>query len=482
MKNFFDGLITNVSRIWQQTYKKKLVLDTSNKPIVTAFNLEKDKFVVLPLEVNGHVIGNWVFLWDSDEIGEALEAQDILKLASNILSSSIENQIKEEELRKAKNEAEQASRVKSDFLSVMSHEIRTPLNAVIGISFILQDENKDPLLSTTINTLNNSAENLLVLVNDILDYSKIEAGKLELHEQYFSPANLITSLIEENQYRIKENHQIVLSMSGDENNGIYLGDRMRIGQIINNLITNAIKFTEKGSIQVGIKSIAKKNGYETLRISIHDTGMGIDAAFLPQLFEKFTQATGSSTRKYGGTGLGLAICQSLLTLMDSKLEVESILHEGSTFWFDLDLKKTSSVEEIQPNTPVDKEESIEGMRVLLVEDNAINVFVCQNFLTKWGVISAVAVNGEESIQMAKDEIYDCILMDIQMPVMDGYEATSIIRQFNSTIPIIALSASPLMEKKEQSLLAGMNDFISKPFRSNELYSMLLKYKLNSEKS
>ncbi|HCS21039.1 MAG TPA: hypothetical protein DIW47_10855 [Bacteroidetes bacterium] len=475
-EKYFTGVITPESRIWKQTWTNQLHAYSMDKPVVDYFELGTDAFIVLPLDLERKVIGYWVFFWGLNDREIAQEVQDVLKLASNVLSSSIENQINGEKLQKAKEEAEEASRAKSDFLSVMSHEIRTPLNAVTGISHILKDENKDPGLKEMINTLNNSAENLLILINDILDYNKMEAGKLELTMQSFSPAKLLETITEENEYKARE-HQNKFEFSHDEgSNGFYLGDRTRLGQVLNNLISNAVKFTQKGTISIHLNKVKTDGKFDVLRFEVKDSGMGIEESFLPKLFDKFTQATSASTRKFGGTGLGLAICQSLLGLMDSKLEVRSKINEGSAFWFDLRLERLSAKEVLTLETPRDLEKGLDGMRVLIVEDNLVNVFVCQNFMKKWGVVSEVAENGELGVDMVKNGEYDCILMDIQMPVMDGYEATRLIREFDKNIPIIALTASAMMDKATKSRYQGMNDFISKPFRPDELFEALVKYK------
>ncbi|MHB1277427.1 MAG: histidine kinase N-terminal 7TM domain-containing protein [Bacteroidia bacterium] len=475
-EKYFTGVITQESRIWKQTWTNQLHAYSLDKPVVDYFELGTDAFIVLPLDLDRKIIGYWVFFWGLDDREIAQEVQDVLKLASNVLSSSIENQINGEKLHQAKEEAEEASRAKSDFLSVMSHEIRTPLNAVTGISHILKEENKDPNLVEMINTLNNSAENLLILINDILDYNKIEAGKLELAMQSFSPVKLLTVVAEENEYRARE-HQNKFEFTHDEgSDGFYLGDRTRLGQVLNNLISNAVKFTENGTISISLKKKQSLGKFDVLRFEVKDSGMGIDEAFLPKLFDKFTQATSASTRKFGGTGLGLAICQSLLGLMDTKLEVLSKVNEGSTFWFDLKLERISAKEVMTSETPKELEKGLAGMRVLIVEDNLVNVFVCQNFMKKWGVVSEVAENGELGVDMVKKGKYDCILMDIQMPVMDGYEATRLIREFDADIPIVALTASAMMDRSTKSRYQGMNDFVSKPFRPDELFEALVKYK------
>lgn len=475
-EKYFTRVITPESRIWKQTWTNQLHAYSMDKPSVDYFELGTDAFLVLPLDVERNIIGYWVFFWGLNDREIAQEVQDVLKLASNVLSSSIENQINGEKLHQAKEEAEEASRTKSNFLSVMSHEIRTPLNAVTGIAHILKDENKDPDLNEMINTLNNSAENLLILINDILDYNKIEAGKLELTMQRFNPSKLLAAIAEENEYKARENQNNFEFTHDEGSNGFYLGDLTRLGQVLNNLISNAVKFTEKGTISISMMKKKSLGKFDVLRFEVKDSGMGIEDAFLPKLFDKFTQATTASTRKFGGTGLGLAICQSLLALMDTKLEVYSKVNEGSTFWFDLKLERINTKEVMTLETPKDLENGLSGMRVLIVEDNVVNVFVCQNFMKKWGVESEVAENGELGVEMVKNGKYDCILMDIQMPVMDGYEATKRIREFDAKIPIVAITASAMMDKATKTRYQGMNEFVSKPFRPDELFEALVKYK------
>ncbi|MBI1223025.1 MAG: response regulator [Bacteroidetes bacterium] len=476
-ESYFAGVLTKESRVWQRTWKNLLKSYLLETPSSDYFELSNDSFLALPLEVDDKKIGYWVFFWKLADKKDALEAHDVLKLASNVLSSAIENQINEVNLRKARDEAEQASRAKSEFLSIMSHEIRTPLNAVIGISHLLKDENKDQSLQEKVDTLNGSAENLLILINDILDYSKIEAGKIELQIQNFSPGYLLKTLLQENEYRARENQNELVFHSSIDENSVYEGDKMRLGQVLNNLLSNALKFTDNGKVEAGIEVLDSKKGVDILKFWVKDTGIGIKAEFMPKLFDMFTQATSTSTRKFGGTGLGLAISQSLLQLMGSKLEVDSKEGIGSTFYFALKLKRASiELKTEKEKNRVKAANDIQGMKVLIVEDNMVNVFVCQNFLKKWGVVSEVAENGEAGVEMIKSNSYDCVLMDIQMPVMDGYEATAKIREFNKEIPIIALTASAMLDKKEKTLMVGMNDFVSKPFRPDELHAVISKYK------
>lgn len=472
----FSKVISPESRLWQALWDNKLKkAGVASDQLPPFLEMENDSFAMLPIVRHEEQIGHWVFLWTDKKDLPDTEELDILRLASGILSSALEHQKAQESLILAKEQAESANRAKSDFLSVMSHEIRTPLNAVYAISHMLKEENGDNALGEKIDTLYNSSENLLLLVNDILDYSKIEAGKLELVEQTFSPDQLIGSLIEENNYQAQERKNTLEYVSELTSGQGYIGDRLRLGQVLNNLISNAVKFTTAGNILVSAKVMEQRAGTDLVRISIKDNGGGIDPAFMPYLFDKFSQANTANTRIAGGTGLGLAICKRLLLLMGSELKVDSKLDEGSVFWFDIELKRSVLTSEDAGNhESPDGEGKLRGMHVLLAEDNKVNVFVCKNFLGKWEVTCEVAENGEEAVKMAREGNYDCILMDIQMPVMDGYRATMEIRKFNATIPIIALTASALLDKKEKMLISGMNGFIPKPFRPDEFYQTLLK--------
>ncbi len=477
-ESYFPGMLDREQRIWQKSWERELEENRFELSEIAEYvEFGNDIFVVLPLEVMGEKIADWIFFWSGVRKDEALEAMDVLKLASGILSSAIENEQHQEDLVKAKELAEQANRAKSEFLSVMSHEIRTPLNAVIGISHLMKDENQDPQLLPKINTLHNSAENLLGLVNDILDYSKIEAGKVELIEQEFAPNILVRSLIDPQEYKAKENRNQITFVTDLTDNSYYIGDRLRLGQVLTNLITNANKFTQNGTVEVKLEKVEGVGDEDRLRFSVSDTGIGINPEFIPKLFEMFSQATTSSTRKFGGTGLGLAISQRLLQLMGGGINVESEPEKGSRFWFEISLKRIDHMEEEQEGmTPENSEQALKDMKVLIVEDNVVNVFVCQNFLKKWKVSNEVAVNGAEGVEMVKQGAFDCVLMDIQMPVMDGYQATTEIRKFNPAIPIIALTASAMLDHIEKRKMAGMNDYLTKPFRPDELFSVLLKHK------
>ncbi|MEQ8474213.1 MAG: response regulator [Marinoscillum sp.] len=378
-------------------------------------------------------------------------------------------------LRKAKEEAEHAARTKSEFLSMMSHEIRTPMNAVIGLTnFLLDDQPKERHLET-LNTLKFSAENLLVIINDILDFSKIEAEKIELDYQPVEIRNLISRL--DQIFRpIAQKKGLNLRVEIDEKIPEFLiCDQTRMSQVLTNLIGNGIKFTESGHISLMLSLQELSNSRAVIKFQVEDTGIGINLERQKDIFESFTQANTSITRQFGGTGLGLTITKKLLLLQDSDLHIESEEGKGSTFWFFMDLEVAEK--QVPEVSMVDKqsEGSIAGASVLLVEDNEVNVMVATKFLKKWGAEVSMAKNGQEAFDLVKTNEFAVILMDLQMPLMDGYTASRQIRENGINIPIIALTASVLLNDRKKIYDAGMDDFVMKPFNPEELLQKLIKY-------
>lgn len=377
----------------------------------------------------------------------------------------------------AKEKAENIAIEKSQFLSMMSHEIRTPLNAVIGMTYLLMQENPRPDQEEKLKTLHFSANTLLSLINDILDFNKIESGKVEFEEVSFNLSELIKSIQKTFNYKAIEK-EIQLNFIVDPDiPTMLIGDPVRLSQILINLIGNAIKFTEKGSVTTEVYVDSSYEDDYVISFSVTDTGIGIQKDKLETIFDLFTQASSDTTRKFGGTGLGLAITKKLLELQESKINVESTPGHGSTFYFKLKFSKSQyHTENIFYKDPsIDKEEkNLFGVDILIVEDNAINRFVATEFLRKWhaGHID-YAENGLEGYKKVQETHYDVVLMDLQMPEMDGYETSRRIRALKEEkyqkLPIIALTASALLDVKKQVFNAGMNDYVTKPFSPNELY-------------
>ncbi len=371
--------------------------------------------------------------------------------------------------------AEEASKAKSLFLSTMSHEIRTPMNGVIGIINILINENAHAEQKDNLEALKYSANNLMYLLNDILDFNKIDAGKIDIEERSFDLYYILQNTLKSFVNTAKEK-RLELNLSASNNfPKAVIGDPLRLNQIFNNLISNAVKFTHSGGVKVEAITENLSADEIQIRFSIIDTGIGIDEAFLPQLFDQFTQASNDTTRKFGGSGLGLAICKSLVKLLGSELHVKSKKDEGSEFWFSLNFKIDKSKEENKREQILPAEIGFPGMQLLLVEDNQMNVMVAKNFLNKWDIQTDLATNGKEALVAVQKKRYDIILMDLQMPEMDGFEATKHLRLAGFQTPIFALTANVNSETKAQVIACGMNEYISKPFNPEELFQKIEKY-------
>ncbi|MEO6522723.1 MAG: ATP-binding protein [Mucilaginibacter sp.] len=379
-------------------------------------------------------------------------------------------QIEKAEIIEKKNRAEQAALVKQEFLSTMSHEIRTPLNAVITIAALLSDKvgKKEKQF---VNSLRFAANNLLLIINDILDFTKLDTGKgkLELHPTNFG---LLLENIKNTYESLAKNKGLQLFLTLDI--GLcesYLVDETKLSQIIGNLITNSIKFTETGRIDVRVDKLSSNGDTDTLRIKISDTGTGIASNHLELIFESFSQPKSITTRKQGGSGLGLAIVKKLVELHDSHIEVASTLDQGSEFYFDLELNRSAT-----PNKmPLAQSDLLKDKTVLLAEDNMINAMVAMKLLSNWKMKTEHAKDGLQALEKSRLKAYDFILMDIHMPEMDGFEATKSIRDeksFNCTKPIFALTAD-ITAEHQQEYMTYFNGFLRKPIEINKLYEAMV---------
>ncbi len=387
----------------------------------------------------------------------------------------------EEALLRAKEAAEQAARAKEDFLSHMSHEIRTPLNAVVGLANLLLQQNDDPAQTEHLQTLKFSADNLRMLVDDILDFSKLQAGKVKLDETPVRLAELLDSLQKAHQpHAHQQGTDLVFHLDPNLPEHVLL-DQLKLSQVLNNLLSNALKFTQGGQVRLAVSlrespAALPEDHQLLIDISVQDTGVGIPPDKLTTIFEVFVQADSSTARQYGGTGLGLSIVQGLLELMGSRIKVESEPEVGSRFFFTLPASKIGR-QESATASPVPKVD-FSGLRVLLVEDLAVNRMVFQQFLRHWWQVQAdEAANGQEAVAMARQKQYDLILMDVRMPVMDGYEATRAIRVLPENdyqpIPIIALTADTVHELRKHAPASLFTDVITKPFVPEQAQQTIL---------
>lgn len=368
-----------------------------------------------------------------------------------------------------REDAIEASNAKSRFLSMMSHEIRTPMNAIIGLSHILGDTNPRPDQEENIEALNYSGKILLNLLNNVLDFSKMETSGIALDP---IPTDVMTAV-----QQIKKIHEpgclskgIGFNLEIDEKLPTMWLDIVRFNQVINNLVSNAIKFTKKGSVTLKITSQEHSNGRVRMRTEIIDTGIGITKEQQEKIWQPFSQASVSTNRLYGGTGLGLPIVKSVVEAMESTVHIESELGKGSRFYFDLEVRAISKKTLIEGSGK--KQRDLNRRRILLVEDNKINIMVGKQILEKANLVVDVAFNGLMAVNMVKKNDYCAVLMDIQMPIMDGYASAMEIRKFNTTLPILALSASVFIEVKSKIEQSGMNGFIFKPFDPEDLYTRI----------
>ena len=385
-------------------------------------------------------------------------------------------------VQQQQTEIENSANIKQQFLANMSHEIRTPVNAVIGFTGLLQKTAMTPTQETYVNTIKNAGENLLVLVNDILDISKIEAGMLQFNKSPFSVYEVcyhIETLLFQNAVQKKLDIQTFIE---DDVPEVVSGDRERLIQILMNLISNAIKFTQQGSIAVRVKVVEKNNGLVKLHFSVKDTGIGIHPEKQKIIFERFEQAETNTTRKYGGTGLGLSIVKNLVEQQGGSVNVISEEGNGSDFFFIISYETTDSrmaglIKSYNKNALPGENQTkqrLKGIKVLAAEDNKMNQLLLTTLFEQWGVKADMASDGREALEKAIANNYDLILMDIHMPVMDGYEAAGKLRQQQkNACPVFAMTANVMAGEKEKCIQAGMNGYIAKPVNGTELFSLLL---------
>ncbi|MEO1021640.1 MAG: response regulator [Bacteroidota bacterium] len=388
-----------------------------------------------------------------------------------------EKKAAEQELIRAREEAEESRRLKQRFLANMSHEIRTPMNGVVGIVHLLERTKLDHHQKKYLNILKDSSEHLLHIINDILDVSKLEEGKLVLNESPVQLDTLIEGVVQNLKSRASDK-KIKIELEGLEIfDSLLMTDPVRVRQVLLNLLSNAIKFTHKGSVGIRCSTLSNDNLHHAFRIEVWDTGIGIPENNMESIFSAFDQSDIGSANQYGGTGLGLSIVQELADKLGSEISVQSEVGKGSTFTLQFDLKKVEAdqVSMFKSSQFELSGATLEGIHILVVDDHKVNFDIAEEILQTWGATVLYAENGKKAVESITENEVDLILMDMQMPVMDGIEATRNIRQLDSPlsdVPIIAMTAAALPEEREKCLQSGMNGYISKPYNPSILFETI----------
>ncbi|UZR98012.1 GAF domain-containing hybrid sensor histidine kinase/response regulator [Chondrinema litorale] len=429
--------------------------------------------LIYPMWLNGKLIGHIGFdeclkedrVWN-DNIFE------LLKTVCNIVSFEYDRVKFQQNLIFSEKNALEAAKAKEHFLANMSHEIRTPMNAIIGMAGLLKDTKLNQKQKNFLNAIKTSADNLLVVLNDILDFSKIEAGKLNIEKIPFKLDQITSQVVKTQGLRAAEK-SIVLEYDFDEAiHPVVIGDPFRLNQILLNLLSNAIKFTDYGEVKLSVKLLKETETSNEIQFTVSDTGIGIEPEHINKIFESFIQQDSSITRRFGGTGLGLSITQALVSLFNGKLNVKSTPQKGSEFIVTICFEKSDESKIQIKQSLIETKDALKGKKILLAEDNELNQFFAISVLENWGAQVDVVYNGKDALEFITKNTYDVVLMDIQMPVMNGIEATRKLRNAGNNIPIIALTANALKGDKEKFIGIGMDNYVSKPIEPNTLFTVI----------
>lgn len=483
--NFFEIPIAKTITGWVIKQNKSVLLKENDLKILDeAGDIELvgtpcKVWIGVPLRIESNIIGVMCLQDYHDENKFSQDDLSVMDFIANQIAIVIQRRMILDNLILATQKAEESALTKQLFMSTMSHEIRTPLNEVIGLTNLLIQGNPREDQMEYIKTLKFSGNHLLTLVNDVLDYNKMDSGKIVFEQTQFNLSDFLEEIMRSYSFRSKAKHLSFDIKKASNLPDEVIGDPTRLNQILSNLLSNALKFTNQGSITVLIKELERTGNQSKMEFTVTDTGIGIPKNRHSLIFDRFAQASPDTTRRFGGTGLGLAICKKLIELQGGTITVESEPKKGSTFRFVISLGVSEKGSQTQTAESPEDYTGLEGKRILVAEDNKINFFVANRFLIGWGITVTHAENGQLALDILEREDFDLILMDLHMPIMDGIEATRIIRNSENpkirNIPIVALTAAIMSESYDEIDDLNINDYVLKPFNPHDLFERIRKH-------